>query len=700
MPIQFQKLAFALASVVTITLAGCGGSNDGGASIPTPTTAQPSYMTGTAATGAALGNASVAITDSSGKSPCVEATITTTALGNYSCTLIAGEVAPFFVVVTDPTGNIPPMVSVQTTTPAAGQSLTVNVTPLTTAIVAQLSVDGNALSVVSSKTIDAVALKKVTDNVVAQLTTVLTSIGAPAGYNPFTTNITAATSAGTGNTADLVLEIVRVVTDPSTGSPALSTISNPTPIVMATASTPGAAVAAPPANVATLTQGTQLVAKTLNACFAIATSQRVLTTNTNIALADGGPEVQSTASVCQNLAWYQMPADLTKPNFLHNGYSDGQFFYSVLTDDKMTGAQFSVPEILSFTPASTSTSFDSAVLNIKYVDANGNPGNIVVVASRYTGTSTTSRPTDWWLTGNQIPVDVTVRMNIRRVAQLNAASTNTNRMSTFMTGLQFRINYIGPGSTLGGNLLAFARVSGPGLPGNGAAGTGLVYIRSQTAYSSNMDVLNKTGTLPAPGVTNYGCNGTKTNPSFDCPNFWLQRTAGITGNNATTLTANPVSSTWAQPNDLSDPTQFVKGQKYTVELFYGSNTEKADLVISKTLTSDLVQATLAVNLPWNSTGPATASALDPNGSLTGQQVNSLPIDWIQNLAAQQISYVSAVIDNNGTYGLSIAVPKGATSIVLTNEIVPAFSTTAGNRNVLMNYRMMDTSNKTTVYRYN
>ncbi|MGT2489755.1 hypothetical protein ACU4GD_02375 [Cupriavidus basilensis] len=108
-------------------------------------------MTGTAATGAALANANVAITDSAGASPCQEAAVTTSALGTYTCTLKAGEVAPFFVVVTDPTGNTAPLVSVSTVTPAAGAKLTLNATPLTTAIVAQLSADGNPLTVVSGR---------------------------------------------------------------------------------------------------------------------------------------------------------------------------------------------------------------------------------------------------------------------------------------------------------------------------------------------------------------------------------------------------------------------------------------------------------------------------------------------------------------------------------------------------------------------
>lgn len=671
---------------------GSGGGGGGGSPVLAAAT-----LTGTAATGAALGNANVAITDGSGASPCVQATITTSALGSYSCTLLAGKTAPFFIVVTDPTGNTPALVSVQTTTPTAGQSLTVNVTPLTTAIVAQLAADGNALSVVSGKTIDAAALKQVTTNVLAQLASVLSAIGVPAGYDPFSTAISAATGSSVGNTADLVLDVLRIVTDPITGKAAITTISDPTPVVLATATSTGGTVAAPSAGVSALSQATQLIARDFTACFALPLTQRVLEKDTMIALADGGPEVENVGAACQTLTWFQETNDPAKPNFLHNGYSDGQFFYGILTSDGMTGAQFSVPEILAFYPAGTSFAHDAALLNIKYLDGAGNPGNIVTVAHDYAGTSSTGRPTTWWLAGNQAAVDVSTRLNIRRVDQLNAAYTGMSNPSTFQTGIQFRINYAGPGSVFNGQPLKYARVSGPGLPGNGAVGTGLVYTRSLGAYTTYMDVLNKTGSIPANDV--YGCGGTSV--TFDCPNYWLARTAGTSGSAATTLAANPTTSlVWAQAADGADATKFVKGQKYKVELFYGTSTT-AGRTVTKTLSSDLVQATQAVNLPWNPIGAATTNALNPTGPLAGAQANSLPVDWTQNPSAQQIGGVEAVVDGNGSFGPTRSVPKGATSVVLNNMTVPAFTlTTPPSRVLLLSYRMLDTSNKTAVSRYN
>lgn len=704
MDIKLKRLSLALSSAALLAIAGCGGDSsssstatpaDTGGSTTTTTPTTPAApvpdpaLTGTAATGAAMANASVAITNSSGNSPCQEASVTTTDLGSYTCTLKAGETAPFFVVVTDPTGNTAPLVSIATSTPAAGTPLTVNVTPLTTAIVAQLSSDGNALTLVSGKTVNIAALDTVTANVVAQLANVLTSIGAPAGYNPFSTSITAATASGTGNTADQVLDVVKIVTDPATGKAALTTVGDPTPIILATATATGAAVATPATGVSTLSQAAQIAAKAFTSCFALPTSQRVVSYTAPVpAAANGGPEVNDVAAACQTITAGLLNGAGVK--FVQNGYSAGQLFYGILTSDTMTGAKFSVPEIVAFYPAAnTASGSDEAILNIKYIDANGEPGNVITVARNIPNTTTASRPTNWWLVGNQHAVDVGVKLNIRRFEQVNA--TNITKFSTFQTGIQFNVNSTGPGSINAGNALKYARISGPGLPGNGAAGTGLVYVVS-TGTQSSMDLFNKTGSLT---VGSQCGNGT----TFNCPNLWFSRTLGITGTNATTLTTNPTGLVWAQPSDGVDSTLFVKGAKYKVELFYGSNVGTADVTFRKTLLSDLIQATQAVNLPWNTPGPQSLNALNPLGSVAGAQT-ALPLDWVQNPAAQQIGNVQAVVNTvTGSYGPSKGVPKGATSAILDNVTVPAF-TSSTTRNLLFGYRMLDGSGKTAVYTYN
>ncbi|HEX7891958.1 MAG TPA: hypothetical protein VF522_21600 [Ramlibacter sp.] len=700
MKVASLKLAAACAAVALL-VAACGGGGGGG------TTAGgsggggggggggstvSSQLVGTAATGAALANAPVTITNSAGASPCTEAAISTDGLGKYTCTLKTGETAPFFIVVTDPSGNTGALVSVAVTTPAAGTPLTVNATPLTTAIVAQLAGDGNALTVVNNRTVDAAALQTVTANVVAQLAPVLTAIGMPAGYDPFATSITAATAANTGNTADLVLDIVKVVTDPASGQLALTTIDNPTPVILATASSAGSTVTTPNANVSSLSQAAQLVAQKFNACFALSATSRVLAKNTAIPQDQGGPEVQNVATACQDFV-----SDATNAggiDFLHNGYNAGQLFYGLLTSDQMTGAAFSVPEIVAFYPANGSATppaldaYDRAIVNIRYMDAAGNAGSVITVAARIPGSSSTSRPTDWWLVGNQQAVDITVRVNLRRVEQLN---TGGPRFSTFQSGMVFNINSKGPGTVQGGQNLEMVRVTGPGLTTGG-----LVYKVSAGAQNS-MDMWNKTGSLTVGSL----CNNS--GASVNCPNLWFSRTAGITGTQARTLASNPNNATngliWAQPADGFDPSAVVMGARYKFELFYGANTGTPDRVIFKTLLTNLIPATQGVDMPWNTPGPQTLAALDPAGSLAGAQ-SALPVDWVQNLAAPQIGGVTVTIDAvTNSFGPSKPVPRGATSAIYNVATVPAFTTTT-SRTILFSLRSTDSTNKSAVYTYN
>lgn len=683
----------AICAGVALLAGGCGGgSGDASLGPGDNPPASASVLTGTAATGAALANANVAVTNGSGGSPCVEATITTTALGSYTCTLKAGETAPFFVVVTDPTGNTPPMVSVSTTAPAAGTSLVLNATPLTTAIVAQLAADGDPLSVVGARTVDAATLQAVTRNVVEQLASVLTAIGMAPGYDPFTTAITAATASAAGNTADLVLDVVKVVTDPATGKLALATIDNPTPVPLAT-TVAGAAVAAPDAAVTSLSTAAQLVAAKFSECFALPVSARA-TQTVVLSGPEGGPEVTAVGAACDGFV--SDASNAGGIDFLHNGYSAGQLFYSLMTSESMSGAKFSVPEIMAFYPKNATASapdldaYDRAVLNLRFADANGDPGNVIVVAAKIPASASADRPTEWWLVGNQHPADVSAKPQVRRFEQVNPAAS-ASRASQYQSGIQFNINNQGPGSihpTLGA--LKYARVSGPGLPGDGAANTGLVYM----ANGRFMDLVNKNGALQA---ANGPCGGNSSN----CPNLWFERTAGVTGTAAATLAPNPAGLAWAQPGQ-ADVSKVVKGARYKIELFYGTDTANP-VVFHKTLLSDVVPAVTAAKLPWNELGARSRAALDPLGSLAGDQP-ALEMDWVQNPSAQQVGGVevgTGTIANNGQgFSPYKAVPRGATSVVVDNATTPAFTATTGLRQLLLSYRMLDGSIKTSVTSYN
>jgi len=698
-----QRLAL-LAALATSAgfLGACGGGGGSSSESTTPPVVADSVLQGTAAIGTALANADVSIVDATGSSPCRESNIVTSGTGSYTCTLKTGEAAPFFISVTDPAGSVLPLVSVTTTTPAPGTPLVVNATPLTTAILAQLAADHNALSVFTSKTIDATALAQVTMNVVAQLQAVLQSVGAPAGYNPFTTSITASSTTGAGNTADLVLDVVKVGTDTS-GALTLATIDNPAGVTMASATQTGAALPAASSGVAALSLATQSISRTFAQCFALPVAQRVLATDTTLPAALGGSQVTQLAPACQGL---------TDAAFLQNGFVAGQYFYGVLTSNAMTGAQFSVAEVMQLVPAAQAgIGYDAAVLNIRYVDANGIAGNVITVAAnKGTGTATPN----WAVYGNQTPVNVLVRSSIRRQQQqapvTQAPFSTTASLSAYQTGIEFYIDKDGPGSAN----LTTARVTGPGLPA-----AGIVLNRPTSAFEpqqSWLNIVDKFGGSPAALASQHTtCN---------CDIFWLQRTQDVTGAGATTVRSNPNGGNtnsaafvyWAHPLDygatLNTPSNeyvpfssFAVGARYKVEIFYnGSDTPT--YTFEKTLLSPIIPATRGSFLAWNAPTAATLDVLDPGNALAAA-ASSFPVSGAPNPLAEQIR-LAQMFTNNGAnpvnQGSGIGVPKGAMSVVVAAPAglqFPALDSSGNSsRSIQLSYRTFDNSLKLAIYRFN
>ncbi|HZY18315.1 MAG TPA: hypothetical protein VFE82_07525 [Ramlibacter sp.] len=676
---------------------GCGGGGDGGGGGGALTSGSRQLI-GTAATGAALARASVVITDASGASACEESDVTTTVEGKYSCTLKAGRLAPYFVVVSDPAGNSTALVSVATDVPAAGQSVIVNATPLTTSILGQLAPIGPAHTLAAGGSLDSNALRVLTSNVVAQLKPVLTSLGAPADYDPFTSNIVAATTANTGNAADMVLDVVKVGLDPVTGKAALVTVDSTSPVLMATASSAGAALPVPDAKLQPLIRGLQLVARGFETCFSVPAAQRVLAVDTSVPYSQGGPRVTMFGSACANLV--SRASNPGQVEFLQAGFDAGQFIYASLTSDSTTGSKYSVPELLAFYPAVSTAippsidAYDRAMVNMKFVDSRGNPGNMISMVARLPGSASLERPSEWWLVGDQLPTEVVPKAQLRRIEQLNPA--NTAKFSTFQSGVQFSFNTKGPGSIVGGQPLAFVRVAGPGLPGDGAAGSGVVYRVSSQPSQVGMDLFNKTGSLTVGSQCGNGV-------AFNCPNIWLSRTRGLTGADATTLVPNPndtpqTAHIWAQPGEGFDERKFLRGASYRVEFFYGANTTTPGMTVHRSLFTDLISATAGAKLPWNTPGANWLAAMDPGGSFAGAQ-SQLFVDWIQDPAAPQVSGVQAVVDPvTGSFGAATPAARGATSLNL-HTTVPAFD--AGTqRTIQMNYRMLDWSGKSATYTWN
>lgn len=678
-----MKIAkFAFAAFAAVVLTACGGGGGGTNQVvtsPTPT----SQIVGTAATGAALASAQVVVSNAAGTSPCVETSITTNGLGSYTCTLKAGEIAPFFIVVTDPTGNTTPLVSIATTTPTAGTPLTVNATPLTTAIVAQLN-NGDALGVVADKTkYNAANLNAISSNVLNQLSTVLNSIGAPSNYDPFTTSITAASSTQVGNTADQVLDVIKI-TKTAANALAFSTISDSTPIQMATAVSAGSSVQAATSSVSDLSQAAVLAAQAFNKCFALSTSNRVTVVNSAIT---------AVAADCQSIVTSENNPS-GAPAFKHNGYSANQVFFNYLTSDAMTGAKFSVPEIMAFYPATNASPRDKAVLNIRYIDNQNIPSNIITIAQNFPNSSTTSRPSNWWITGNQWNYDISIQPQFRKVKDwLNANN------SGYQNGLDFNIR-----STSGAPLSSTfdsVLVTGRGLPTNG-----LWMVRSTAGYTGGF-VVAQSRAAPPQQLSSLiqVCNA--------CVTFWISRTAGITDAAASTLRSNnSASMQWAHQSDGSydgnvESNRPLKGDKYVFSMYKNGALVATEF---RTLLTDLTSAVNMKNMAWHENGSNTIAAFDSsNASLSGLKTTLL-VDWISNPNAELIdgiwiSQTDGNYDNATKFSLGatsvLAAPRGAIGTYFTSltgvlnydnppldgfrEIDMHYRTTDGTKKVMSNY---------------
>ncbi|MBS0343596.1 MAG: hypothetical protein JSS56_24085 [Proteobacteria bacterium] len=205
------------ACAVALVIAGCGGgggSNSGGpvaATTPPATTADdPSLqLSGTAATGAALVDASVAVKCASG-----EGTATTDANGTYSLKLTGGAL-PCVIKVTGTQGGVEVTLHSLTEAGTAGAdgvtSAAANVTPLTELVVAQLTagLPADFFTEFNATSGAQVSTEKLVAATQAVLTALKDATGIDLGaIDPFKTTLVAATTSAPdgGNAYDKLLD--------------------------------------------------------------------------------------------------------------------------------------------------------------------------------------------------------------------------------------------------------------------------------------------------------------------------------------------------------------------------------------------------------------------------------------------------------------------------------------------------------------
>src|SRR5690606_27533349 len=148
------------------------------------------------------------------------------------------------------------------------------------------------------------------------------------------------------------------------------------------------------------------------------------------------------------------------------------------------------------------------------------------VARKFPGTQG-SRGTDWWLYGNQHPIDSSISPLIRQRTQLASAGTApfaNSATSRFESGLNVFVDMEGPNSAG----MRAVRVKGPGMPPNGVdyppPDPSLVLAQHW------LNVLRKDGN-PDPAAATYS--------GKDGNSYYLQRSLGVSGSDAVAVRPNP-----------------------------------------------------------------------------------------------------------------------------------------------------------------
>lgn len=671
-----------------MTLTACGGGGGGGDAAPAPEPTAPpqaAALTGTAAIGAALAGGEVTVLDSTGAPACdAGSELTTGATGAYRCVLKATAAAPFVVAVADPAGLVDSMLSVAARRPGAGETSTVNVSRLTTAIVAQVVPNRDAFALTRDAAqltaLDLQALESVKGKVVTQLAPVIREVGLdPAGYDPIATPFTGGSNAG----ADALLD--QVIVRFENGAPVLANVLAPqAPVPMADAATAVPAPVAASAVDGFSMQELNFVETALEACFAVPATAR------------------PGHGACSGIVVDDAPAALTgAARFLNNGFSTQVGGLGpLLGDPDMDGARFNPPELLRFVQRADGR--HHAVVNLKFADGRGNPDNRIWVLKKFPGTRTADRPSDWWVYGNQRPLNFRVRAAIRQQEQMippgdqGAYGAGPSR---YQTGLEIYI-----ARPCADTLrqcpntadLRYVRVKGPGLPP-----AGLVFADVGSLPQSWMAILNANGTIPTgPHQTVNSSNNI----------FWLQRSRDVAGADAFRIRPNPFVAQatptfnfWAHPAMYGEPasstwsfdlSRVPAWSEYTFEVFRGDQTTTSEIYTASIVTP-VVPAAYAATQQWHAITPQTKALAAPGAPAA----TTLDLAWTVNPYAQRIESVQAYSGGGGKVvnSSSRPVPKGASSQTVTavGGEFPALSlSTPGlHRFLQMRYKMVDGSYK-------
>lgn len=588
---------------IATALTACGG--DGGATNTVDVAAQASTinLSGVAATGSALANATITLTDANG----TVATKTADASGAYNFDVTALN-APLLLTASVQLGDTTlTLTSMVATKPAAGTTGTANVTPLTNAMAALLAPGGNpeelGTPAILKSSVTQAKLDDVSAKVKAAINNLLKDAGLdPAKFDPISTTFTADRKG-----ADRVLELVRVeVTGRgvSLTNPAVVDDGAGSASVQITAATAVSAVAklpAPPVN--TVLGELDHLASLADTCFADAPAVRVTAKD-----AAGTPTASSPA--CFALPFVSA--------YKSGGLNSIQRYSGLLQSADLTGAKFSKPEKLY------TTANGNAVFRMAYKTAAGAGGVLSDVAAK---TNPVGKSYAWQIIGNQRDHDSAIDARLDNITQLNPATgLSESNKSQYRASIRLFFN---PVNTAGLNV-QMVRVKGPGLPA-----AGVVMNRSSVCGTNDyMTITSKTGSLLNSASKPIAFNSNTTN------NFKL---AGELKSGTFDWTKVGTQSSWRDtPMSDADLAAIPSHSDYTWEIWtFGAgrayrsditNTTAPDVTYTQRASSRVPSVGSLKSLPWNSLqaspflAPTSLLATDQASAAIGWTTFAEPVD--------------------------------------------------------------------------
>jgi hypothetical protein len=353
---SLRQITIIFVCLINLGLTACGGGGGGSSS---SSTSSGSSMSGTAAVGAPIANATVTIYDSTGA---VVGSTTTNADGEYSA-VINGGTAPYVVEIIGGVGD-----SVGKYYAVANNTGTVNINQVSNAIAAALSNSGNPSNLITSPAV-AANITAIENAFMSAYSRVLSAFG-----------VAGSLISGTfSTTIDEVLDMIDAVILPDGTIELSSSEGQPMPEIMGTFDTnttpvahkiniiqagnlPNASTAnnipAPSQSVIATAKTLEPLRAKLEKCFSHTASERA----TQASASNTSPSWTSIHSDCQNLAFDVSSSDgfkhdsyywidnstLNSKNYLSGCANSGSamclgFFGSMLTDTTNNNLKFLRP---------------------------------------------------------------------------------------------------------------------------------------------------------------------------------------------------------------------------------------------------------------------------------------------------------------------------------------------------------------------